>query len=667
MTNGSNQGKCRSPHRVRISENLLCCLGLLSILCLPVASSAAERHDSYPPEASLETIEKVVQQVPKTHPRLFTDREGLEGLSSKCDRHPVAQSLKSLVIKQASRLLDVSPIERKLTGRRLLGKSRECIHRVILLSMAYHLTGDTKYVERCEKEMLTAAGFKDWNPSHFLDVGEMTFALAIGYDWLYDQLDEKSRSVIREAIIKKGVVLPFETKHDGWVRSQNNWGQVCHGGLTAGALAVLEDEPELAAKTVHNALHNVTRSMAAYAPKGSYPEGPSYWSYGTTYNVLLIDAVESVLDSDFGLSKAPGFSKTGQYLPLVTGPSGYTFNYSDGGAGRGPEAAIFWLASRYNRPDWLKDEYELLSDTIARASESSRPTYGGRFLPLTLLWMGQKPDHENIQMPLDWSSGGHVPITLHRSSWTDPNAVFVGLKAGSPSANHGQMDIGSFVLDADGIRWALDLGAEGYHGIESRGMNLWSRSQDSDRWTIFRQQNHGHNTLVINDQLQVAKNAGSIIEFSDDQDFAFSIVDMSPVYEGQAESVRRGVALLPSNEVLIRDELTGLKPNAEVRWGMITRGDPGEMDSISVKLHQGEKSLQMTNMSPSESSDWSIINTSKPRNEWDSPNRGTCMVALEQTAAEDGTLVFSVLLTPGSCKHSVRSSLQIESLGQWKD
>ena len=31
--------------------------------------------------------------------------------------------------------------------------------------------------------MLTAARFEDWNPSHFLDVAEMTFALAIGYDW----------------------------------------------------------------------------------------------------------------------------------------------------------------------------------------------------------------------------------------------------------------------------------------------------------------------------------------------------------------------------------------------------------------------------------------------------------------------------------------------------
>jgi len=667
MTSGSSFIELNPHFEFGLSKSFSFCLGLLSVLFLAGNVSANEGRYPYPPTISLEAIEDLVEQVPKTHPRLFIDGDELARLSKKSDRSQLSRSLKNLVIKQADLLLDTSPIERRLTGRRLLGQSRRCLQRTILLATAYHLTGESKYVQRCEKEMLQAARFKDWNPNHFLDVAEMTLALAIGYDWLYNQLEEDARSEIRKAIVEKGVILPFETKHNGWVRSRNNWGQVCHGGLTGGALAVLEHEPELAAKTVHNALQNVTRSMAAFAPKGSYPEGPSYWSYGTTYNVLLIDMLESVLGSDFGLSKAPGFDKTGQYLSLVTGPSGYTFNYADGGAGRSPEPAVFWFAARYDRPDWLMNEYELLSNTIARAQESDRVRGVSRFLPLTLLWMEEKPEIKEIDIPLNWSSEGHVPITIHRSSWTDPNAVFVGLKAGSPSANHGQMDIGSFVLDADGVRWAIDLGAEGYHGIESRGMDLWNRSQDSDRWTIFRQRNHGHNTLVIDDQLQVAKNEGSIIAFSDDPDFPFSILDMSPVYEGQAASVQRGVALLPSKEILIRDELTGLEPNAKVRWGMITRAEPGDDGFASIELRQGNESLRLIALSPPESAAWQIINTSEPRNEWDSPNRGTCMVALEERAPSNGRLTFTVLITPGSCLESVRGTLKPEPLKDWRN
>jgi len=267
-------------------------------------------------------------------------------------------------------------------------------------------------------------------------------------------------------------------------------------------------------------------------------------------------------------------------------------------------------------------------------------------------------------MPLHWQSESRTPISVHRSSWTDPATTFLGLKAGSPSGPHGHMDTGYFVLDADGVRWAVDLGAEGYHGIESRGMNLWSSAQDSDRWTIFRQSNHGHNTLVIDGQLQHARGHASIVHFSDDPEFPCSVVDMSPVYEGQAQSVRRGVALLPSREVLVQDELTGLKPGSRVRWGMITPGKPAEAGKSNVKLAQGKARLTLHILAP-QASFWQIIDTAKPRNEWDSPNPGTCMAAFETTAPDSGELTLVVLATPGSCEASIRESLRIKALEQW--
>ncbi len=234
-------------------------------------------------------------------------------------------------------------------------------------------------------------------------------------------------------------------------------------------------------------------------------------------------------------------------------------------------------------------------------------------------------------MPLHWSGGGEVPVTVHRSSWTDPAATYVGLKGGSPSANHGQMDTGSFVLDADGVRWAVDLGAEGYHGIESRGMNLWDRTQGSDRWTIFRQQNQGHNTLVDRREAPAGRGHGHVVAFSDDPAFPHSIVDMSSVYAGQAGAVRRGVALLPSGAVLVQDELSGLKPGATVRWGMVTRGSGGEPGGMTLVLREGDASLELDLLAPA-SSRWQLVDTATPRNEWDSPNPGTRMVAFEATA-----------------------------------
>lgn len=638
---------------------------LLLILALATASSwAAEQQFAYPPTISLDEVRTWIQKAEPAHPRLLATQAELKALRKAVEDDPLRKTLAASVVRQATAMQDLPPITRKLEGRRLLGESRTCVKRLTTLAMAYHLTGEERFVERAKQEMLAAARFTDWNPSHFLDVAEMTFALALGYDWLYQQLDAASREEIRTAIIRKGVSLPWETSYKGWVKSRNNWGQVCHGSLTAGALAVLEDEPDLAAKTVHSAVHNVTRSMAEFAPAGSYPEGPGYWAYGTSYNVLLIAVLESVLKTDFGLAQAPGFSQTGQYPCLATGPSGLTFNYADGGAERGPEPVLFWFAARYQRPDWLLGEAERIQRRAADTRRGGAAGGGDRLLPLALLWMTANAAPAEVRVPLHWSSGGDTPITIHRSSWSDPQATFVGLKGGSPSASHGQMDIGSFVLDADGVRWAVDLGAESYNGIESRGMNLWNQAQNSDRWTIFRQSNHGHNTLVIDDQLQQAVGHGKFSDFSDAAQFPHSVLDFSSSYTGQAKSVTRGLALLPSREVLLQDHLTGLKAGSRVRWGMVTPGVPDEAARPVIGLSQKNARLTLRILAPAAAT-WQIIDTAKPRHEWDSPNRGTRMVAFESVASESGEVTLAVLATPGSCAASASDKLELRPLEKW--
>ena len=617
------------------------------------AHTVAAQEKSPQKSVTLDMLQSRMMDVVSSHPRLLVNSDELQLLRQSLGQTgSIRDELAKAVIRHASLISEIPPIERELQGRRLLGQSRRCLERILYLSMAYQLTRDTKFVERGKREMLAVAEFTDWNPSHYLDVAEMTLAMALGYDWMFDALDVETRQTIRDAIKNKAVSLPFETEHNRWVRASNNWGQVCHCGMTAGALAILEDEPELAAKTVLSAVQNVPRSMQAFSPHGSYPEGPGYWSYGTSFNVILLELLDSVLGSDFGLSNMSGFDQTGQYLPLMTGPSGQAFNYADGGASRHPEAALYWFSKRFNRPDWLLgEESRLSSELSAMATMTAKDAGSGRnrLLPLALLWMSDqtvKLDATNIQMPLSWQSESDTPVAVHRSSW-NPDAIFVGLKAGSPSAPHGQMDIGSFVLDADGVRWALDLGAEGYHGIESRGMNLWSAAQDSDRWTIFRQSNAGHNTLVIDGKLQVAKSHAKIVEFSSNPKLRYSVADMSTVYAGQAEKVQRRVELLPSREVVIQDELAGLAPGSRVRWAMITPGEVVSHTPSELRLKQQDQRLLLTIVEPAGAS-WSIINTEKPPHEWDSANPGTRMVAFEVEAPTSGQLKIHVIARPGS-------------------
>lgn len=67
--------------------------------------------------------------------------------------------------------------------------------------------------------MLYMAGYDNWNPEHFLDVAEMTMALSIGYDWLYEVLSPKNRAKIRKAILDKGLKPSMDKRYNGfWIR-----------------------------------------------------------------------------------------------------------------------------------------------------------------------------------------------------------------------------------------------------------------------------------------------------------------------------------------------------------------------------------------------------------------------------------------------------------------
>lgn len=188
--------------------------------------------------------------------------------------------------------------------------------------------------------------------------------------------------------------------------------------------------------------------------------------------------------------------------------------------------------------------------------------------------------------------------------------------------------IGSFVLDTDGVRWAMDFGMESYHNIESRGMSLWGRHQSSDRWTIFRINHLSHNIPLIDEQPQLVRGFGEIDRFSESPEFSFAQVDLTPVYENQVSSIRRGMGMLPGGLVLIRDEITGIEPGSEVRWAMLTRANPDKLGERDLLLGLEGQTLLLKQFC--DGTVWFEVSTDPPPSEWDSPNPGTRLVTLKK-------------------------------------
>jgi hypothetical protein len=595
--------------------------------------------------ASLEEeLAERIETVAPVHPRLFfTEAEEAE-IRARLESEPLLQAVFTYIRGSADALLDQPPVERVQIGRRLLSVSRTCLQRVGYLAFTYRMTRHEPYLRRAEEEMLAAASFEDWNPSHFLDVAEMAAALAIGYDWLYNDLSPDTRSAVKAALLDKGL-RPSMAVTGGWVSRDNNWNQVCHGGSVLGALAVLEDEPELALQITARAIANVPRAMHEYEPDGVYPEGPSYWEYGTSFNVLLIAALESVFAHDFGLGAAPGFLKTPEFYLHATGPSGLYFNFSDCGERGGISPAMHWLARRRQDPSLLWQERRAL-EKFATTQPDARGR-GNRMLPFLLIW-ALPMSAEAVPAQLHWFGDGSNPVALFRSAWDD-NATYVGVKGGSPSANHGHMDAGSFVLEMDGVRWGIDLGADGYHGLESKGVDLWNRRQDSQRWTVFRLNNFSHNTLVVDGELQQVKGLAPITAFSDEPSAPYALIDLTTLYEDQLAGARRGIRLAGPS-VLVQDEVRALDRTSIVRWGMVTRAEVTLVDDTTAQLKQDGRSLLLRVLAPNNTR-LRLFETENPPRDYDSRNPNTRMVGFESEidAGAQATLAvfFQSNETPG--------------------
>ena len=575
------------------------------------------------------------------HPRLLLPKGAEKKLLKQINRDAVWKEIHTATLGEADRIITLPVSERIKTGMRLLAVSRENLRRIFILSYAYRMTGQEKYLVRAEQEMLKAASFSDWNPSHFLDVGEMTMALGVGYDWLYPALSEASRRTIREAIVKKGFKPSYDTAYNWFVDAEHNWNQVCNGGLAFGAIAVAESEPEWAQKIIDRAIDKVRLPMRHYAPDGAYPEGPGYWGYGTLFNVLLIGGLESTFGTDYGLSQMPGFMQTGTYEMQMVSPLIKHFNYMDNSYEPESSSAPFWFYSKTQDPSVLCQQVSILQ------RDTAKKYLKDRVLPAMLIWGAGAP-MEKAVAPQEtfWAGRGNTPVCVIRSGWGDPNARFVGVKLGSPSINHGHMDVGSFVFEADGVRWAIDLGSEDYNTTETRGVDLWNMAQQSQRWDVFRYNNRSHNTLTFNDKLQRVNGSAQIIESDSATARRFVKTDLTPVYAGQVDKVERTISLVDNDYLLIEDEITAGKNYTRMRWTLMTRATPKILSDNTVMLEQDGKRclLKIESETPIV---WRFEKTPTV-NTFDSPNPDVTMVVFDTALKRGETQYVRAQLTPMS-------------------
>ncbi|MFN3852741.1 MAG: DUF4962 domain-containing protein [Spirosomataceae bacterium] len=565
------------------------------------------------------------------HPRLFLTNDRLEELKQSRKNDLILDKYINAVIASANSITSKPMLKRELIGPRLLNVSRELLSRTSHLGLAYRFTGDKKYLDAALNNMKAVCEFSDWNPSHFLDVAEMLNGVAIGYDWLYNDMSKTDREYFRTKIKEKGLEeyrKAYETAW--WHKGDNNWNQVCHGGLLVGALAIAETDPTYARDYIPKAVANLPYSNKFYAPDGAWYEGPGYWAYATEYLAYGMSALQTSLGDMQNLEKTDGLSKSGLVPMICAGPTNYILNFADSGENSKvtTSAAMFFLSNVYNNPQISNYLHSLIKSTNTLAK------------PFHVVWY-KTPTNEASNPPLDYYLDGEInELVFLRSSWTDPNASWIGIKSGVNSSPHSHLDLGNFELDAGGVRWAKDLGSDDYN-LDG----YWAMGVNGKRWSYYRLNSFSHNVPLLGNknQYELAKARFTAKDLNVATPSA--TVDLTQAYRDFVSKSTRKVSLVDNRKNFLIEDTHLLIKTTEVAWGMMTANSIEVIKGGKAILRNAtvtSKTLEAEIISP-KGAEFSVESAIQKAPEKTNDNHSRLMVRLPN---QSGEVKIIVKLTP---------------------
>lgn len=531
-------------------------------------------------------------------PRVLINSNDVERIKSDYSSNEIYKQYADEVIAKADKIVeDNQPTgDIKNEEGNYLASARQILERVQNLGFARFITGDDKYAEQAWTELYTVGKFDTWDRNHWLDLAEFQAAYAIGYDWFYDYWTEERKTFIKNATLKKAFEIMVST-YDGTGNSAgelarfNNRSIVMATGTAMTGIVLFEDNPDYYADLITRAIRNQEVLSRMWYPDGAWPEGAAYWGYTSQYMIYLMASLDAMCGTDFGLSKAMAYNKSYNML-LVGNTSVGANNMSDVGDmnARAP-GQLSWMSRKFNDDFAMHFRVWGRNNGIENSVSMFDVLYG-RF---------DMDFPEKLDVPNDGYLRD-VELATLRSDYSK-EATCVSIHGGRGDRPHGHYDIGTYVVDMLGERFAYDYGSESY-GAGSEGTSM------------FRKRAEGHNCLVFNPDLTVGQTGtlddfSSIISFESKERGAYTILDMTEAYEKYTTSCLRGVMLANDRRsVIVRDEFT-LKSKVPVYWFLHTQATVELKDNKTAILTKGGKTVKLEMLSSSRDAKFVI---GKPEN-----------------------------------------------------
>ncbi|MFA6959714.1 MAG: heparinase II/III family protein [Opitutaceae bacterium] len=332
-----------------------------------------------------------------------------------------------------------------------------------------------------------------------------------------------------------------------WSKGGNNWNAVCHQGVLGAALAV-EDDPDLLAALCTKAAEGLPVFLAGYGADGGCSEGPGYWVYGFGWFSVLNEQLETRTQGRLSLFSGDAkVQAIARYGPAVTLAGQNLVNFADASGCEVLRPSLLeYLGRRLHNADCRQqalENYQRLGETGIDLDFERADLFF--MLRLFLHWPA--PDVVAAPEPKSDIFFKDLEVWVVRGRDEKGRLWELAAKGGFNEEHHNHNDLGSFILNVDGVALITEIGAPEYTRDFFRG---------ETRYSFIAARSLGHSLPVINGQEQAngVDFKAKILRAETSADTVTFEVDLTGAYPAAAHCRK-----------LVRT-LTLAKSSGELRW-----------------------------------------------------------------------------------------------------
>lgn len=551
--------------------------------------------------------------IAKVRPRLIHNAAGWAAVKAQIATDPVLAKMMEALKASGEDLLQ-DPGLTRINGD-TGGEGPKAVYRIGLVGALHYLDGDLKWQDKGMQEVLSLTdkvSFRDWHPKLIENVTDMVVATSLGYDWFRSALNSEQATTVRTYLTEKGIdalIAHLEGEEIPESAEGTSGGQTstkskapakkaapkkddsklppdgkqmaAATALLIAAVALVDEEPGVAKRAADAGAKVFGKGIVRFAPAGVWPEGLQQGEGVMDYVAMLSQSLKSAAGRDLGISLLEGIPQFGMARMHLVGPSGQAFNFGDERSATltRPWVAT-WLCGVAGNPG--------IKAVAAGPKQAVSSSYFGQVGHV--IYYNPHAAGDGTPDSFDYSMPSGLIATV-RSGW-EKTDLFLAVKGGENENPDAQLDIGSFVLDAGGLRWGIELGGE-----DDKTPGFVPAVDRTKRYALYVEGTAGQNTLVLDGNQELDATA-HVITAQSTPTLGLAVVDMTKAYSKPAKDVHRGVMMMRGEKpyAVLQDDFI-MKNTGTPTWKMHTKAEIAA-NGATATLTQGGKTLVATIVSP---------------------------------------------------------------------